>query len=441
MNETSVPPMLPLYPEPVSAKGLWRYAVPLLLILYLAGAIFHASVMPTGATGYQNAPDEAAHVAYIRSLSQGVLPTQANSAGNPFGYEWHQPPLYYVIGTLFLPLGEKGLRGLSILCGVLTLIVIYRTARLFKPDEPEFAILAMGVAALTPTHIAITSAVNNDALLELCCSIVLYLLLTAFRSGLNGWRSIWLGIFIGLAVLTKVTGLLLLPVTLFACLLMLRHGETGKSVGRGIAAMLASFLLVSSWWFVRNQLVYGAPLPLSQFNAAFSGTMQAQTMADALGGWGGYWQRCTREVFQSYWAVYTKTTGFTGQDAKLGVPSFLPEQVYLLFGIVAVVVIAGMTRLHFRRKKDFVGIQQHYLWILFAFLGLVGGAFLAFLSKYYQIQGRYLFPAMLPLSQIIALGWRGILPKDYRNLGSGLLLILLGAMSLILLNYIAATVA
>ena len=377
--------------------------------------------MPTGATGYQNAPDEAAHVAYIRSLAQGILPTQANSAGDPFGYEWHQPPLYYRVGTLFLSLGEKGLRGLSIICGVLTLVVIYRTARLFKPDEPEFAVLAMGVAALTPTHIAITSAVNNDALLELCCSIVLYLLLTAFRSGLNGWRAVWIGIVIGCAVLSKVTGLLLLPITLLACLLMLKHGETGKTVGRGIGTIFAGFVIVSGWWFVRNHLNYGSLLPLRQFNAAFSGTMQAQTMADGIGGWNAYWQRCFREVFQSYWAVYS-----TPKGAEQGIPRFFDAQIYLLFGIVATVVAAGMVKLHFRRKKDFIGIQQHYLWVLFAFAGLVGGAFLLFLSKYYQVQGRYLFPAMLPLSLIIALGWRAALPKDHRNLGSGIAVVAVG---------------
>ncbi len=432
MNEPQAPAMSPLFPETVAAKGAWRFVPLILLSLYLAGAIFHAATLPTGATGYQNAPDEAAHVAYIRSLSQGVMPTQANSAADPLGYEWHQPPLYYAIGTLFLPLGERGLRGLSILCGVLTLLVIYRTARLLKPDDPDFAIVAMGVAALIPTHLAVTSAVNNDSLLELCCSVVLYLLLIAFRSGLNLWRAVWIGVLIGLAVLTKVSGILLVPVAVFACLLMRLHGETGKSIWRGIGGSLAGFLVVSSWWFARNQLVYGSPLPLSQFNAAFAGTVQAQTLVDQLGGWNAYWLYCTANVFRSFWAVYTTTEG-----TAYGIPRFLELQVYLLFAFVAVGVGIGMTRLHFQRKTEFTPMQQHFLWVLFAFFVLISGAFAAFLTKYYQVQGRYLFPAMLPISFVVALGWRAILPKDYRGLGSAFLLILLGATSLILLRYIA----
>ena len=432
MNEPQAPAMSPLFPETIAAKGAWRFVPLILLIVSLTGAIFHAATLPTGATGYQNAPDEAAHVVYIRSLARGVMPTQANSAADPLGYEWHQPPLYYAIGTLFLPLGERGLRGLSILCGVLTLLVIYRTARLLKPDDPDFAILAMGVAALLPTHLVVTSGVNNDSLLELCCSSVLYLLLVAFRSGLNLWRAVWLGVLIGLAVLTKVSGILLLPTAIFACLLMRLHGETGKSVWRGVGGILAGFLVVSSWWFVRNQLVYGSPLPLSQFNAAFAGTMQAETAAQKLGGWNNYWQHCAESIFQSFWAVYTTTQG-----AIQGIPRFLEPQVYLLFVIVAVGVIGGMTRLHFQRKTEFTPMQQHFLWVLFAFLTLIGGAFAAFLTKYYQVQGRYLFPAMLPLSFVVALGWRAILPKDYKGLGSAFLLILLGATSLILLRYIA----
>lgn len=434
-NAETMPTLSPLYPEPVAASGLWRWVLWLIVLAYVGLAGYHASVMPTGATGYQNAPDEAAHVQYVRSLARGVMPTQANASGDPFGYEWHQPPLYYALGTVFLPMGEKGLRGLSIVCGVVSLLMIYRTARLFVPNDPELAILATGIAAFIPTHLALTSAVNNDALLEAWCCVVLYQVLTAFRSGLNLWRAAWIGVTVGLALLTKVTGLLLLPTVLFAFVLMLKHGETGKSLGRGMAGMLAGFLVVSGWWFVRNQVVYGQFLPLAQFNAAFSGTMQAQTMADALGGWGAYWQHCAWGVFRSFWAVFG-----TPATAANGMPRFLPDQIYLLFGLLVLVVAGGMTRLHFRRKTDFLGVQQHYLWTLFAFLGLVGVAFVLFLSKYYQIQGRYLFPAMLPLSVIMALGWRAALPDKYRSTGSGLLLVLLFVMSLLLMKYIGEAV-
>jgi 4-amino-4-deoxy-L-arabinose transferase-like glycosyltransferase len=434
-NAEASPPLSPLYPEPVAASGLWRWALPLILLVYVALACYHASVMPAGFTGYQNAPDEAAHVQYVRSLTRGVMPTQATAAGDPLGYEWHQPPLYYAIGTAFLPMGEKGLRGLSIVCGLLSLLVIYRTARLFVPNEPEFAVLATGIAAFIPTHIALTSAVNNDALLELLCCVVLLLLLTAFRSGLNVWRATWIGVCIGLALLTKVTGLLLLPTALFAFGLMRMHGETPKTLWRGVAAMLAGFVVVGGWWFVRNRSLYGQFLPLEQFNAAFSGTAQAQILADAWGGWGAYWQRSLRETFQSFWAVFG-----TPRDAGNGMPRFLPDQIYLLFGLAALVVVGGMTRLHFRRKTEFLAVQQHYLWTLFAFLGLVAAAFLLFLSKYYQVQGRYLFPAMLPLSVIMALGWRAALPQKYRSMGSGLLLTLLAVMSVLLLRFISEAV-
>ncbi|HZP82743.1 MAG TPA: glycosyltransferase family 39 protein, partial [Chthonomonadaceae bacterium] len=167
------PPLSPLPPPSQPPPGLWRWALPLLLLLYLGLAVAHAQLVPLGATGYQNAPDEAAHVVYVRAVAEGRLPTRSSGEKTPNGYEWHQPPLYYFLAARFLPFGERALRYFSILCGLVGLLLIYRAARLLFPDDPIVATLAAGIAALTPTHIALTSTVNNDPLLEVCFSAAL----------------------------------------------------------------------------------------------------------------------------------------------------------------------------------------------------------------------------------------------------------------------------
>src|SRR5579875_2486783 len=71
--------------------------MPLLILLaaYLCATLTHAWLLPTGQTGYQDAPDENAHVQYIRTLSAGHLPTFRDwqNDAKKQNYEWHQPPL------------------------------------------------------------------------------------------------------------------------------------------------------------------------------------------------------------------------------------------------------------------------------------------------------------------------------------------------------------
>src|SRR4051794_29532023 len=55
----------PLSPLPQAPRGLapgWRAVLPLVVLIYVCVASIHAFKAPVGATGYQDAPDEEAHV-------------------------------------------------------------------------------------------------------------------------------------------------------------------------------------------------------------------------------------------------------------------------------------------------------------------------------------------------------------------------------------------
>ncbi len=408
-----------------------------LLALYLLLAGLHASWVPTGETAYQNAPDEAAHVRYVRSLASGQLPSRASAALDKSGknYEWHQPPLYYAWATLFSPLGEKGLRLASILLGLVAISLIYATVRLIFPDEPILAIVSAGFAALLPTHIAILSTVNNDILLEVWFSLCLWLLAQCLLRGFSLWRAGWLGVILGLALLTKVSALLLVPVALFALLLMWRGGESPLNLARGLAWTLTLMLLLSGWWMVRNQQLYGELLPLKVFNQAFGGTAQASNFIGRFGV-GRYTEDVIYNSFLSFWAVY----GNKDSVAHFGLPKFLPEEIYILPLILALGAGAGMTRLHFIRKTAFTESQLRFLWILMLTFLLVGGAFALFLTKYYQTQGRYLYPAMLPISVMVTMGWLALFPAKYKPHAGLILLVIVGILALLFIISVQATV-
>ena len=425
-------------------RGALRFAAPVLLMLYLCFAGLHAAMVPTGQTGYQNAPDEAAHLAYVRSIAAMHLPT--HSQPTPFpgptgtnGYEWHQPPLYYAVAAPFLIFGEHGVRLCSILLGLVGLLLIYRGVRLLFPADPYVALPALGLAALTPTHIAITSTVNNDVLLEVFFSATLVLLIGAMQAGLSRRSALLIGMTIGGAILTKATGLLLLPVFGFAIFLLYRsEGSLYRSEGsqkdllRNGAVTLVTALLVSGWWFARNQALYGQLLPLRLFAADFGHTAQAAPMVDALGGWSGYFLQAGLWTFCSFWAVYG-----TAHDAAKGIPRFLPEQVYLLLGIAGLCAGIGLARVHFQRKALFNTAQLQGIQLCFLTIFLVGMAYIAFITKYFQMQGRYLFPAMFPIVAVFTLGFRGLLPERWKNPASILLLVLLGVICLAFLQAVS----
>ena len=424
------------------AQGAWRFALPLLLLLYIGFAGLHAASVPTGRTGYQNAPDEAAHMAYVRSVASFHLPTHARptpftdkTVGN--GYEWHQPPLYYTLAAPFLVFGEQSIRIFSLLCGVGALLLIYRGARMLFPMDPVAALLAVGVAALTPTHFAITSTVNNDVLLEVCFSASLVILIGALQHGFSGRSALILGLTIGAAVLTKATGLLLLPIFGAALLLMWRSGSPPRELLRRGGVTLAVVLLLSGWWFARNQALYGQLLPLRLFAADFGHTAQAAPMVERLGGWGAYYVQAGLWTFFSFWAVYGSARNAAEQRAvEQGIPSFLPSQIYLLLGIACLCAGVGLGRLHIQRRALFTQMQIECLWLLGLTIALVGLSYAAFISTYFQMQGRYMFPAMLPLCLVFALGFRGLFAERWKNPASALLLALLGAIAAAFMRYV-----
>ena len=423
------PPLSPLPHGVRQASPGWRFALPILVLLYVAFGIVHALRTPVGFTGYQDAPDEYAHVTVARVIASGRLPTR-ESPGMPrqsqMTYEWHQPPLYYFLVSRLLPAGDKVMRLLSILIGVGCILAIYQAARVLLPERPETAILAAGIAALTPGHIAITSVVNNDALLELCFSGYLLVLFLALARGLTLQRSLLLGAILGAALLTKVTAVLLLPLTLLALWLLSRNGESRTAVLRAALVIATVAAIISGWWYVRNGMLYHEWLPLTAFRQSFEGTAKATDIIGgqsglSVSGWPGYAQLVASWTFKSFFAVYSSNRG-----SAWGIPAFLPEQLYWLAGLVVICAAAGLVVLATRHRTEFTGPQTYGIYLLSGIFALVALSFVTFTSKYFQAQGRYFYPAMLPISLACAMGWQSIFPKRYSDVAGVLLLAFFG---------------
>ncbi len=421
-------PLSPLTPEPTPLEGAWRYALSILMALYLCFASIHALTTPTGLTGLQNAPDEAAHVFYAKELHAGRYPTQQSVGSNPLGYEWHQPPLYYFAIAQLTPLGEKPMRFVSIGLGLLSLWLIFQVGRRLFPTDPLIPTIATGFAALLPTHIAITSTVNNDAPTEVLFSCVLLILVTSFRGGFTANRALYLGLAVGLALLVKATALLLILITLFALVLLKKNGQETRQLLSYALLSMGVVLILSGWWFVRNGMLYGEVLPLQSFKRAFAGTAKASDFVQGM-GWGGYLSWVGQWTFQSFFAVF----GTPKSAEKGGIPIFLPTPIYGIFAVWVLAVFAGITRLHFKRYQLFSLLQLHGIWTFLATIGLVLASFVFFILTYFQAQGRYLYPALLPISLMTTLGWLALFPEKSKKAAGLGWLVFLGLIAVLYL--------
>jgi hypothetical protein len=268
----------------------------LILLVYLVLATLYAANVPAW-----QAPDEPAHFNYIHELiSTGQIPVLRmgdydeaairllTSQRFPpelsvasLRYEAHQPPLYYLLGAAVFSLtgGELlPLRLLSVALGAGFIVLIYAIGRMVFPERPALALGAAAFTAFLPMHMAQAASVNNDALAELVLAAVLLMAIRYVRLALLGprppsrWDALALGLLVGLALVTKVSAYVALPVALAAPLMAwyesrrtpvnnspIHHSPIHHSsfIIHHSALILLPALLLALPWYIRNAQVYG----------------------------------------------------------------------------------------------------------------------------------------------------------------------------------------
>jgi hypothetical protein len=137
-----------------------------------------------------------------------------------------------------------------------------------------------------------------------------------------------LPILTGLTLLTKATGVLLIPIMLLGVVIVARgrFGRWVPALGAATLALVAT-LLVSGWWLARNYILYGDPLLQRTFLEVFAGTAKAQDFLNQGMTWGQYAQLVADWTFRSFWFAYGAP-----ETARTGLPNFLPSSVYLGLG-------------------------------------------------------------------------------------------------------------
>ncbi len=425
-----------------------------LLWLLIAGHLA-LGLLYAWATPIFEASDEGHHVGVIQWLREGhglpvQDPTRDREHPTIYAQEGSQPPLYYWLGwaltapipasdfeqahvpnpmsrvgvpntthnpNLYRPQAAPGgtwtltmaLRLFSLLLSCGTIWLGHRLARQLSGRE-EVALLAAAFMAFNPMTLFINASANNDNLVMLLNTGALVSIAALWLTeGRPRARSLMgLGLWLGLAALTKLNGLVLWPVAalalggraltperpanwrelLRAWLSPARWRSAAPLLARDLALTFAPALVVSGWWFARNLILYG--------ELTGTATMVAIAGRRTI----GLWDLITQEwygFFLSYWGVFG---GFT----VLG-----PEWVNAAFAALTLGgLLGGGLALAAAWRAD--GWQratpERGLGLLsLAFVGATLIALINWTSQTYASQGRLLFGAIAPLSAGLAYGW------------------------------------
>ena len=408
----------------MNPRRLPRVPLVAIVAVYVVIGVLYAIFTPTW-----QVPDEPAHYNYIRALAEGrgfpvmevgdydqAYLERLTSERFPWElsiesleYEDHQPPLYYLLATpAYLLFGGAvlPLRLLSVLFGAGLLLVAFGTVRAVFPTRPGLALMAVAFIAFIPQHVAMTAGVENDALGELVGGGTLWALVVYVGGRHN--RPWPVGLLLAAALLTKTTAYFVVGVAVVAVLIRWRQERRAwKWVMGQLAWMLVPALLLSAPWFIRNGLTYGwrDPLGLARHNEVVEGQLRS---ADYLAehGWGALLSGMIHTTFQSFW----------GQFGWMGV--VLPARIYRGLALLSALLLAGFLWWLFDKRRPRLTLFQRAslsLLLVSAFLTLL--EFLGYNLGFLQHQGRYLFPALIPIGTATALGLdmlAGVLPRRIR---------------------------
>ncbi len=135
------------------------------------------------------------------------------------------------------------IRFFSILLGAGTVTCTYLIARSLFPDQPAVALGATAINAFIPMFVFISASVNNDNLVVFLSAVVLWLLVGIVQRGGSAKRLLGVGIVIGLAALSKLSALGLLPLAALA--LLLRRDRAGQQpFGRAALRWVGECVLI-----------------------------------------------------------------------------------------------------------------------------------------------------------------------------------------------------
>lgn len=385
------------------------------------------------ATPVLEASDESRHFAMALLLKEtGTLPEASATARTIAQQEVAQAPLYYALGAVVLGAFDTSeareyltmtpgfiagradlpgprnmftprsaleiantqvetaiilLRLLSVALGLGVVLFTLLSFKEFVPEAPQLSEMTAALIAFNPMFLFIHSSINNDCLLNFIAAGVVYGVVKTARRPLSLSRAAALGFVLGLAVLTKLSGLVLVPPVLLY--LFLRRDPLREAAPRA-GALLLALATVASWWFVRNYSLYGSFTAGGIHSELAGNSRDAVVPLALLFEWDGF--------VKSYWGVFG------------GFNIIYPDIVYDIFYAMSLLLVALAGWGLIERIRARSSAEGLFLAALFA-TNLAG--VMSWTSFLLGSQGRLLFPS-IAASSLLAVSGAARLPAIWQ---------------------------
>jgi len=405
-----------------------------ILLVYVILALAFSVATPIFET-----PDELHHIYFVKYLAENhklpVLGKGERDGSAMYGQEGGQPPLYYAVASLLVngidmndltpevnphanvgnPLlpGNKNhflhgqdeswpwhgmtlavhlMRLFSILLGVGTVFLAWKIAQDMFPNTRGLPLAVASFVAFLPQFLFISAAVTNDNLITFLATLILWLILHWFGADLQklpeNAEAVVLGIFLGLAALSKLNGLDLWALVALVYLLhIILYRDLSDAIPKALLTGLAAIAIAVPWYW-RNWQLYGDPTGLAPFLEIVGARPEPIHLRTELQG-----------LRISLLALF----------GWFSIP--LPDFIYKIWDAFLAISAIGFLQGVWRRRFHLAHERCHIFLVLLAlWLGLMSVSLAMWTKTTFGTQGRLLFPAISSLAILIMLGWREWLP-------------------------------
>ena len=382
----------------------------IIILAYLFTGTLYAVLTPAW-----QVPDEPAHYNYVRQVAGMTLPViepgdydqiyldKLKSERFPpdlpiemIQYEDHQPPLFYVLAIpvywafngALIPL-----RLFSLALGAGVIFISYAMGKQIAPNRPLVWLSAAAFIAFLPQHIAMMAGVNNDSLSELLLAAAL-LGAVYFVESERPTRPECLGLLLGAIFLTKSQAYVAAPVLALGVVIRWRRQAQPISwLISQLFRLLAPALLIGIAWWGRNLTVYGDFdwMGLSRHDEVVFGQPTTAGWISEHGAL-NLLSRFAQFSFQSFWGMF----GWMGV--------VMDRRVYQALVVMSTITAVGIGWAVKSWRPWESSSRPGKLLLAFSVL-LTCCGYLWYNLKFVQHQGRYLFPALIPIALGATIGW------------------------------------
>ena len=382
--------------------------------LYLVGATIYGIIVPVF-----EGPDEREHIAFVIFIAENWrIPNVVEEYGVYSSQATHAP-LYYLVAASFvqsldlsdtsaLPLNNPQAAALDLdglgnrngyvhtpleawpyqnsivraihiarfISAIFGAVAVAATVLLAARYSLRVALFAGLFVAALPQFLFLGGLVNNEVPIATMSGVGLLMLMRYWER--PGWRvALLVGLFIGLALLTKIggAGLLLLGAIV---VLLRRRGEWRLMFTEG-SLILIMALLVSGWWLALNISYYGEPTGIAGNLALLPGGNVDYSEPSNV-------YAMLRFTVFSFWAVFGPTN-----IAAAG-------WVYVVLTALTVIALGGLV------LKETQAEKRPLLLLCTGWVITLGISASGFVTRAPSWHGRHYFPALGAFAILVAVG-------------------------------------